>query len=255
MDKEEASGIDIGGIVQRISQGLSEWSQDQPRAETLEDLAAIAPPRETIDAIRAVGGQLRAVQATILEGHGLRLRDREHALEQVLNERQRRLQAYDERVREETLTGVEGKFVVAGRIVDESGTGLPDVRVSAFDLDRKYDDLLGETRTNMMGYYRLEYDESDFEDLPDETPETYIEVLDEEGEQLYTSAKSFFYKADEVEVIDASVDASTLPRIQALGEIVSRAIEDQIANLEDRKQVLDSRTSLRSVDIPQDSQD
>jgi hypothetical protein len=253
MEKDQFPDLDIGAILQRISKDLPEWLQEQPRAETIEDLATITPPRRSIDAIRSVGEQLRAERAKMLEDHERRLQARQNALGQVLSERQQRLQANDQRAREEVLTRVEGKFVVAGRIGDnETGLGLPDVRVSAFDLDRKYDDLLGETRTDMMGYYRLEYDESDFEDLQEEKPETYIEVLDEEGKQLYTSTKSFFYKVDEVEEMNASVDTNTLPRSQAFSEVVYRSANDQLANLEDRDRVLDSRANLRSADVPQE---
>jgi hypothetical protein len=252
MEEEQAPDLNISGIIQQLFEDLPKWLQDQPRVETPEDLAAITLPQVTSGAIGAIGSQLRAERARVLEQHERQRQARQDALEQALNQRQRLLQAYDEQRRNEALAETEGKFVVAGRIVDEGGAGLPDVRISAFEADRQYDDLLGETRTDMIGYYRLEYDESDFEGLPDEKPETYIEVLDAEGEQIYSPAKSFILKADEVEEIDVALEhADKIPRSQTLSGVVARLMDDQVENLEQRKQALNSRTSLRTADVPE----
>jgi len=236
--------------MQQVLEDLLKWVQDQPKVETHEDLAAIIVPGAISDAIRVVDDQIRTERMRVLEEHQRQLRGDQNALDQALNERQRRLQTLSEHIREKTLARAEGKFVVAGRIVDESGAGLTDVRVRAFDLERKYDDLLRETRTGMMGYYRLEYDESDFKDLADKKPEMYIEVLDKQGQQVHTSTKSFIHKTGEVGVIDVTLNASEVPRSQALSEMITRLIDNQVRSLEHRKQALDSRMALRLIDIP-----
>jgi hypothetical protein len=226
------------------------WLQDQPKVETHEDLAAITISGAIGDPVRVVDDQIRAERTRVLEEHQRQLRGDQDALDQALNERQRRLQTLSEHIREETLARAEGKFIVAGRIVDESGAGLTGVRVRVFDLERKHEDLLRETRTDMMGYYRLEYDESDFKDLADKNVEIYIEVLDKEGQQIHTSTESFIHKAGEVEVIDVTLDASRVPRSQALSEMITRLMADQVRSLEHRKQALNSRMALRLIDIP-----
>jgi hypothetical protein len=247
---EEGSGFSIGGIMQQLLEDLLMWLQDQPKVETHEDLATITISGAIGDPVRVVDDQIRAERTRVLEEHQRQLRGDQDALDQALNERQRRLQTLSEHIREETLARAEGKFIVAGRIVDESGAGLTGVRVRAFDLERKHEDLLRETRTDMMGYYRLEYDESDFKDLADKNVEIYIEVLDKEGQQIHTSTESFIHKVGEVEVIDVTLDASRVPRSQALSEMITRLMADKVRSLEHRKQALDSRMALRVMDIP-----
>jgi hypothetical protein len=250
MATEEGSGFSISGIMQQLLDDLLKWLQDQPKVEAHEDLAAITLPGAIGDAVRVVDDHIRTERTRVLEEHQRRLRGDLDALDQALNERQRRLQTLSEHIRERTLARAEGKFVVAGRIVDENGAGLTGVRVRAFDLERKHEDLLRETGTDMMGYYRLEYDESDFKDLADKKPEMYIEVLDEESQQIHTSTEGLIHKAGEVGVIDVTLDASKVPRSQALSEMITRLMADQVRSLEHRKQALDSRMALRLIDIP-----
>jgi hypothetical protein len=247
---EEGSGSSISGIMQQVLEDLLKWLRDQSGMQTHEGLAGIILPGAIGDAVRVVDDHILTERSRVLEAHRRRLRGDQNALDQALNERQRRLQTLSERIRDRTLARAEGKFVAAGRIVDESGAGLTGVRVRAFDLERKHEYLLRETRTDMMGYYRLEYDESDFKDLADKKPEMYIEVLDEEGQQVHTSTKSFIHKAGEVWVIDVTLDASKVPRSQALSEMITRLMADQVRSFEHRKQALDSRMALRLIDTP-----
>ena len=58
------------------------------------------------------------------------------------------------------------KFEISGQVQEaESGRGVPGVIVSAFDKDRRFDDLLGEVISDADGRFQMEYDEEKFRDL------------------------------------------------------------------------------------------
>ncbi len=133
---------------------------------------------------------------------------------------------------------------MAGRVADrETRRGLPNVTVRAFDLDRKQDDPLGRARTDAFGYYRIEYDESQFADR-DKLPELYIQVVDAKEKVLFTSTKSFVQKAGAVEAIDAEVDGSQLPESRSLGEVVDRTVDARLGAFADRRRVVTGRLTL-----------
>lgn len=172
------------------------------------------------------------------KAHRSSIDSRRTELDKVLKERAKRLKAAAN-PKAPTVRTKKGGFVVTGRIVDEQeGLGLPNVVVKAFDMDRKYDDLLGETRTDANGYYTIEYSAKTFKDVFDEQPETYIEVLNSDGENIYTSARSFVHKAGEKETINASVPTAGMESNIALARQRKIGIEMQ------RKE-----TEIRAVEL------
>jgi hypothetical protein len=116
--------------------------------------------------------------------------------------------------------------------------GLPNIKVSAFDLDRKYDDRLGATRTDALGYFRIEYTAEDFKDLGDKTPETYIEVLGDDGELLFTSAKSFIQKSGKCEYIAAKVSGDKVPHSLEQGRRIYESINKREREFKRRERIL-----------------
>ena len=177
------------------------------------------------------------------------LDDRAESLRGVVAQREQRLEAFAKRRRVGTPPQ-PGRFVVAGRVTDKaSGLGLPNVTVRAFDLDRKVDDPLGRTRTDPLGYYRIEYGHEDFKDR-DQIPELYIQVLGPKDEVIFTSRECFVKQVDASETIDAEVDGSKLPASLALGEIVSRAVDKRLEAFANRRQVLDGRKVARLEKSP-----
>ena len=54
-------------------------------------------------------------------------------------------------------------FKVAGRVYEvESGLGIPNLIVEAFDKDIVKDDKLGYVKTNSQGQFEISYTEADF---------------------------------------------------------------------------------------------
>lgn len=212
-------------------------------AGLLRDLRAL-PTREAGDetplegtaAVRALAGEVRETRGEAAASTREVYDARNTETKALLEERQQRLTAYAVRDRV-IVPPTEGRFVVAGRFTDgASGVGLPDVRVQAWDLDRETDDLLGETRTDALGYYRVEYGREDLND-PDEIPETYIVALDDAGEILHRSPRTFIDKAGEATNISASVDGSRVADSLTRGTKVNQSVVRQVSTLEVRRVV------------------
>lgn len=167
-----------------------------------------------------------------------RFKERRELMEVIVTKRNKRLEAYAKRGRK-AVPKEKDKYIVAGRVVDrKTRTGLPNMRVNAFDLDRKYDDRLGSTRTDALGYFRIDYKTEDFKDLGDKTPETYIEVLGNDGEALFTSTKSFIQKADKSEYITAPVDGEKVPDQFSQGKKIKLSIAKRSKVFTKRQRIL-----------------
>ncbi len=98
-------------------------------------------------------------------------------------------------------------FKIRGRIVDkDSGRGIPDLFVKAFDKDLLYDDLLGEVCTDEQGYFEIVYDKRDFRELFfDNRPDIYLRVKTSEDKEILTTEDKVRYSANSTEDFDISV--------------------------------------------------
>ncbi len=203
--------------------------------------------------------QLQALRKQAASQRVAQLEARTRAAARPLEASRERLEKGPEQRAEELAAPVEGGFVVYGRVVDaESGGALAGVRVEVLDRDPLHDDLLGEVRTDALGFYRLEYRRRDFRDLFERRPETYIRVVDEAGETLFTSDRSFRHKAGKVAAIHAAVDGSRVPEALERGKLHgSRAtaalggVERQLKALDGRLTVLTGRFGTTGAPAPE----
>ncbi len=104
-------------------------------------------------------------------------------------------------------------FQVTGRVYEaESGLGLPNLFVKAFDKDLFKDDELGETYTNNEGYFEIQYSEKDFKDLFEGVnPDLYIVVkTPDRSTVLYTNKKNYRHEASNRENFEVAIPRSTL---------------------------------------------
>lgn len=101
-------------------------------------------------------------------------------------------------------------FKIRGRIIDrDSGRGIPDLFVKAFDKDCLYDDLLGEVCTDEQGYFEIVYDGRDFRELFfDNRPDLYLKVSTSTGEEVLTTKDRVRYEASDTEEFNISIFAS-----------------------------------------------
>jgi hypothetical protein len=221
--------------------------------EDLRAAAAASPEPAPQKATRARALLRAAAEHLLSEGVRARgevnaeYRARTHAMEAVLAERQHRLEAYAERQRQ-VVPPAADRFIVAGRVTDRAtGRGLPHVRVRATDLDRREHDLLGYVRTDALGYFRLEYGAGDIAES-DHVPETFIEVLDDEGNVVHTSARSFVEKSGGAAFIPAEVDGAALPQNVRMAQKVAATVDRRHRDFEVRRRVLERSPEL-AVDL------
>jgi predicted flap endonuclease-1-like 5' DNA nuclease len=105
---------------------------------------------------------------------------------------------------------------------------------------------VGEARTDALGYYRIEYTAAAIDER-DQNPETFIEVLDDEGEVLFTSTKSFIQKAGQSAFIPAAVDGGKLPTSQRLANKVAGSVARRQRDLARRGRILKHQSRVEVV--------
>lgn len=238
METNDRSTFDLQALVQRYVDDLRAAAQSPQRDAPVPS----AGTEQLRQAARQVQTERRDAVATL----NAQYEARTTAMEAVVIERQRRLEAYAQRQRQ-AVPAAPDRFVVAGRVTDRvTGRGLPHVRVRAMDLDRRHDDLLGEVRTDALGYYRIAYTSADIAER-DENPETYIEVLDNESQVLFTSTKSFIQKAGRSAFIPATVDGNKLPTAKRMAGKVAGSVARRQQNLTRRRRTLQYRPSSEIV--------
>lgn len=106
-------------------------------------------------------------------------------------------------------------FKVAGRVYEvESGLGIPNLIVEAFDKDIVMDDKLGYVKTNSQGQFEISYTEADFKSSLEKfegNPDLYIVVkAPDRSKVLYTSEKNIRPDASTDEHFDVAIPQATL---------------------------------------------
>lgn len=215
-----------------------------PRLEFEEDVSF-----PELQSIRLIQELRRGIEATQEQARKERNQELQARVESRLQSFERRIEGLDtseKERRQEVTAASEGKFVITGRVLDaETREALPGIRVQAMERDPENDDLLGEVRTDREGFYRLEYTEDSFNAAQDEEPETYIRVLDEDGNALFTSDQSYRHKAGEVEVIDAAIEGNKVPESLEVGTQLREGKAAELNDLRRRKENLRNRVRLR----------
>jgi hypothetical protein len=87
------------------------------------------------------------------------------------------------------------EWTVFGTVTDADGKGGGGLTVRVFDRDRKFDDLLGETKTNEFGDFSVIYHERDFQESKEGLAELYVMVSDPRGNLVYSSRDSVRFEA------------------------------------------------------------
>lgn len=194
--------------------------------------------------MKSLRQNLKAAHLSAYQSESEKWKLHRKAINDSLVARQARLQA-EAKEKPSIVRKQENSFVVSGRVVDEkTGVGLANVMVSAFDMDRKYDDLLGRTVTDKDGYYQMEYTAADLKDIIDRPPDTYIEALDVEGRTLYTSPKSFTPKLGKHVIFDVPLDGDKLAASLATGKDIQARREVDLHGITARSMTLQARISI-----------
>lgn len=98
--------------------------------------------------------------------------------------------------------------VVRGRVTNETGQGVPKLRVSAIEENRRYDDKLGVTLTDEKGEFSITYPVPEGQQSG---PNLYVTVIDANGKLLYSSADKIRRNASQEEVFEINLKVSDRP--------------------------------------------
>jgi len=235
----------VNEITQSLANDLAELGKAFKSAKTPDALRGILAKTPVFTRTREVAGQWRAQLDAKQKEQQVKVQATAQHLDQSIENRVRRIEAYALRKRA-AIPPATGKFIVAGRVTDrDTGVPLPNVLVKAYDLDPKTDELLGQTRTDALGYYRIEYTEKDLKDDRDKKPEVYIDVLNDAGQSIYTSPKCLSVKSGAVEFIEAAVNGSAFPLSLQQGTALTEALKGQLQKYDQRRQLLTTRAETR----------
>jgi len=104
-------------------------------------------------------------------------------------------------------------WVVRGQVVDaNTGEAIAGVQVSAIDNNRRFDDKLGTAITDAKGSFRITYDFQSPHGTPaKQGPDLYVTVIDEAGNQLFSSQSQLRHNASRDEEFKVAIAASTTP--------------------------------------------
>ena len=107
---------------------------------------------------------------------------------------------------DEEDTRLKGKWVVKGRVTDESGKGLGGLTLSLYDKEQNFDDKLGTVGTDENGYFIAEYEAEHFRDVIEANPNIYLKAFDKEGNTLYSSRKKIKFEVGRIETFKIRIN-------------------------------------------------
>src|SRR4030042_5950465 len=99
-------------------------------------------------------------------------------------------------------------WTIKGKVVDEAGTGMAKLMISAYDLDLGTHDFLGGTTTKKNGEFTIIYTEQEFDE---EFPDIYVVVTARGGDTLYSSEDQIRMNAGQKEHFDIVIKAASEP--------------------------------------------
>lgn len=114
------------------------------------------------------------------------------------------------------MAGKKKIYQIWGKILEkESGRGVPNITVKAFDKDMRTDDYLGVGVTDKNGRFEIRYSEKDFRDFIvfDRKPDLYLTIYDWLGTRIKTTKDKIRYNAKPREGFYIKLPRSVVSRI------------------------------------------
>lgn len=103
-------------------------------------------------------------------------------------------------------------YKITGKVYEvETGLGIPNLIIQAFDKDLLKDDNLGETITDSQGKFEINYTEKDFKELFEGEPDLYIVIkTGDRINTLYNGEKNIRHRAKRHENFEIGIPKSAL---------------------------------------------
>ena len=127
-------------------------------------------------------------------------------------------------------------FIITGTIYNAFDEPLTDVKVSAFDLDFRIEQLLGEAITDARGAYSISYDKSQFESLEHKSADVFIRVTKGRRE---LGKSPVYYNASENLVVNFKIGKTPIkgtPEFDSLVNTIQPLLERQRITIADLKE-------------------
>jgi hypothetical protein len=105
------------------------------------------------------------------------------------------------------------KFKISGQVIDsKTKKGVGRLRVEAWDLDKKYHDLLGVDTTSSQGKFQIAFDESYFREFaPEKAPDLFFKVY--RGNRLIKNTEdSVIWNAETKAKLSIEIDTQSVVR-------------------------------------------
>ena len=103
-----------------------------------------------------------------------------------------------------------------GQVLDQNNKGINALSVQAYDKDLIYDDLLGTTKTDSNGNFEIYYNDRDFNDLIEKSPDLYLLIKNNKGKILYSSKKKVRFQSKKTEKFSIILKVILYPRIHPI---------------------------------------
>lgn len=106
----------------------------------------------------------------------------------------------------------EKEYRIRGVVTEEeTGRGIPNLIVRAFDKDIAFDDKLGSATTDPEGRFEILFDEAAFKDVFESKPDLYLQVFDSSGQRLLLeTSDSVRWNASQKEFYPLQISTSQL---------------------------------------------
>jgi hypothetical protein len=196
-------------------------------------------------AMAAIGGEVQRVH----QAAQARREEQVGQLRGALDLRARWIEAYALRKRS-SVPPRPDRFVLAGRVMDRgSGVPLPNAVIAVTDREKRSADVLASTRTDALGYFRVDFTEAHFKNDLAKRPSIRVEVRDVRGKAVEVIADSLAPKPGASEFVDAAIDAAVLAVNLEQGRALQTSARIALQRCAASKALVESRLGpRRSVD-------
>jgi hypothetical protein len=106
------------------------------------------------------------------------------------------------------------QFKISGHVTAK-GQGVAGLVVKAYDNDLLYDDLLGAAETDQNGFFAIDYEGEEFQELFEKSPDIYLKILTPDKKKtLMTTEDSVRFNAGREETFNIAIPPEQVEAVQ-----------------------------------------
>ncbi|HHJ20366.1 MAG TPA: hypothetical protein ENJ84_11185 [Gammaproteobacteria bacterium] len=143
----------------------------------------------------------------------------------------------------------QNQFTITGRVIDrQTGQGIPELRIEAWDSDLFFDDFVGEAlETDARGRFRIDFDEERFREFFERKPDLYFKVY-QKGRLVHSTEDSIIWNMPQGErVVTIEVEHSAVEEPKEF--VVRGTVKDETGDPQSGLQVRTVDVDLRREEL------